>query len=146
MADFKFDKNAHLIGYYATLPATNDALVFIVLQASGLGTDATLRTQDTLAQVLANATEHPMGRQTAATTRVTVDKTSHVVDIDVDDPTWTKPTGTTTGKLLVCYGPDMTTGTDADLVLLTGHDWTNTPDGAANLVATIAASGLYHFA
>ena len=41
----------------------------------------------------------------------------------------TPPTGNAIGALVICYDPDTTTGTDSDLIPLTKHDLSWTPDG-----------------
>lgn len=143
--DFRFNKNAHLVGYYATLPAANDALVFIPLEATGLPTDAVLKDCDDLAAVFAaGAVEQTtMGRQTVTASTATVDDANDVTDIDVADPVWAAAGGNPTGKLLVAYDPDTTTGTDADLVLLSAHDFAAEPDGVADLTGVVFANGIY---
>ena len=118
--------------YYATLPAANDALIVVVLEASGLEADATLKDYDTLAALLAGTTNEQttMGRKTATGVVVTVDDALNLVDVFQNDITWAAATGNQVGALLVCYDPDTTGGTDADLVPLSKHDFTVTPDGS----------------
>jgi hypothetical protein len=63
---------------------------------------------------------------------VTVDDTNNRLDVDIPDQVWTSLGGTTNntiGKLLVCYDPDTTTGTDTTVVPLTAHDLNFTTDG-----------------
>lgn len=129
--------------YYATLPATNDALIIVVLEAAGLEADATLKDYDTLAALLAGTTNEQttMGRKTATGVTVTVNDATDLVDVDMDDLTWTAAAGNAVGALLVCYDPDTTAGTDADLIPLSKHDFTITPDGVNNVVATIGVNG-----
>jgi hypothetical protein len=129
--------------YYATLPATNDALIIVVLEAAGLEADATLKDYDTLAALLAGTTNEQttMGRKTATGVTVTVNDATDLVDVDMDDLTWTAASGNAVGALLVCYDPDTTAGTDADLIPLSKHDFTITPDGVNNVVATIGVNG-----
>lgn len=115
----------------AALPAANDGLVLVPLEATGLVTDTVMRDYDTLADVLAGASNEQttVGRKPLASVTVTVNDTDNRVDIDAADVTWTAPTGNAVGAMLVCYDPDTTTGTDADLVPLTKHEVTWTPDG-----------------
>lgn len=141
MADIVFNIAKGKIAHYASLPAVNDALIAVPLQSAGLGTDATLRDLDTLTQVLANATEQTtMGRKTLASVTVTVDDTNDRVDIDAADPVWTAASGAAVGAIVICYDPDTTTGTDADLIPLTKHDFVVTPNGG-DITAQIAAGG-----
>lgn len=129
--------------YYATLPAVNDALIIVVLEAAGLEADATLKDYDTLAALLAGTTNEQttMGRKTAAGVTVTVNDASDLVDVDMNDVTWTAAAGNAVGALLVCYDPDTTGGTDADIIPLSKHDFTITPDGVNDVVATIGVNG-----
>lgn len=128
--------------HYATLPATNDALIVVVLEAAGLEADATLKDYDNLALLLAGTTNEQttMGRKTATGVTVTVNDATDLVDVDMADITWTLATGNAVGALLVCYDPDTTGGTDADIIPLSKHDFTITPDGT-DVTATIGANG-----
>jgi hypothetical protein len=127
------------IKYYAELPAANDALIMVPLESAGLVADATMRDYDTLADILAGASNEQttVGRKTLASVSVTVNDTDNRVDIDAADVTWTAPTGNAIGAVVICYDPDTTGGTDADLIPLTKHDVTWTPDGN-NFTLTIA--------
>jgi hypothetical protein len=133
------------LAYYATLPATNDALIVVLLKSTGLVSDATMIDYDDLAAVLAGASDEAdfanYARKTGASVTVTVDDTNDRVDIDLADITWTAATtGQSVGKLLICYDSDTTGGTDSGIIPLTYHDFTATTDGN-DLVATIAAAG-----
>ena len=141
MADFVFNIAKGRFAYYATLPAATDGLVVVVLEATGLEADATLKDHDTLAAVLAGTSNEQtvMGRKASTGVTVTVDDTLNQVDVDQSDVTWTAATGNATGALVVCYDPDTTGGTDADLIPLTKHDFTVTPDGT-DVTAAFGAS------
>jgi hypothetical protein len=131
MATFTFNDALGKVAYYASLPAANDGLVMIALEASGLETDAVLRDKDDFAAVVAGTTNEQatVGRKPLASVTVTVNDTHDRVDIDAADVTWTAPTGNAIGAVVICYDPDTTTGTDADLIPLTKHDLTWSPDG-----------------
>ncbi|MFD8254679.1 hypothetical protein [Streptomyces werraensis] len=120
------------LAHYASLPATNDALIMVPLEASGLVTDAVMRDYDSLDAILAGASNEQttMGRKTLATVTATVDDTNDRVNLDAADVTWTAATGNAIGAVVICYDPDTTGGTDADLIPLTKHDVTMTPDGS----------------
>lgn len=139
MANLVFNRALGMVAYYASLPATNDALILVPLESSGLETDAVLRDKDDLAAVVAGTTNEQttVGRKTLASVTVTVDDTNDRVAIDAADVTWTTPTGNAVGAVVICYDPDTTGGTDADLVPLTKHDVTWTPDGN-NFSLTVA--------
>lgn len=130
--------------FYAGLTGgANDALVAVVLEASGLEADDALQDYDTLSALLAGASNEQttMGRKTLAGVAVNVNDTTNVASIDCNDITWTAATGSATGKLVVCYDPDTTGGTDADLIPLTLHDFAVTPDGT-DITVQIDAAGL----
>ncbi|HEY9353708.1 MAG TPA: hypothetical protein VIP28_10670 [Nocardioides sp.] len=131
MSHIVFNVALGRVAYYAGLPAANDGLVLVPLEASGLVADSAMRDYDTLSDLLAGASNEQttVGRKTLTTVSVTVNDTNDRVDVDADDVTWTSPTGNAIGALVICYDPDTTTGTDADLIPLTKHDLTWTPDG-----------------
>ncbi|MEH0586257.1 hypothetical protein QA942_20055 [Streptomyces sp. B21-106] len=131
MANLVFNRALGMVSYYASLPAANDGLILVPLESSGLETDAVLRDKDDLAAVVAGTTNEQttVGRKTLASVTVTVDDTNDRVALDAADVTWTSPTGNAIGAVVICYDPDTTTGTDADLIPLTKHDVTWTPDG-----------------
>ncbi|MGH2688632.1 MAG: hypothetical protein ACRDKW_07475 [Actinomycetota bacterium] len=129
--------------YYCTLPAASDALIVVVLEASGIVADDTMADYDDLSALLAGATNEQttMGRKTvSASVTVTVDDTNNWVDVDIPDQVWTAASGNATGALLICYDADTGAGTDSAIIPLTKHDWTVTPDGS-DVTATIAAAG-----
>lgn len=142
MANVVFNIAKGRIAYYASLPAANDALIVVVLEATGLVSDAVMIDYDTLADILAGSTNEQttMGRKTAAGVTVTVDDTNDRVDIDMSDPAWLAATGSAVGALVVCYDPDTTGGTDADLVPLSKHDFVVTPNGG-DITGQVAAGG-----
>jgi hypothetical protein len=139
MSNLVFNQALGRVSYYASLPAANDALVLVPLEATGLVADSTMRDYDTLADLLAGASNEQTtaGRKTLGTVAVTVNDTSDRVEADAADVTWTAPTGNAVGAVVICYDPDTTTGTDADLIPLTKHDVTWTPDGN-NFTLTVA--------
>ena len=131
MATIVFNIALGRIADYASLPAANDALVMVPLESSGLVADSTMRDYDTLSDLLAGASNEQtsVGRKTLASVTVTVDDANDRVAVDAADVTWTAPTGSAIGAVVICYDPDTTGGTDADLVPLTKHDLSWTPDG-----------------
>jgi len=131
MATIVFNVALGRVAYLASLPAANDALVMVPLESSGLVADSVMRDYDTLADLLAGASNEQtsVGRKTLASVTVTVDDANDRVAVDAADVTWTAPTGSAIGAVVICYDPDTTGGTDADLVPLTKHDLSWTPDG-----------------
>src|SRR5690242_11485226 len=143
MGDVAFNVSKASVGYYAGLPAANDALIAVVLEASGLESDATLADYTNLGSLLAasNNEQTTMGRKTLASVAATVDYTNDRTDVTAADLTWTSATGNATGAIVICYDPDTTTGTDADLIPLSKHDFAATPSGG-NLSAQISGAFL----
>ncbi|MBP2581911.1 hypothetical protein J3A78_002389 [Streptomyces sp. PvR006] len=139
MSNLVFNTALGRVAALAALPAANDALVAVPLEATGLVSDATMRDYDDLASLLAGATNEQatMGRKTLASVTVTVDDTNDRVAVDCADVTWTAASGNAVGAVVICYDPDTTGGTDADLVPLTKHDVALTPDGN-NFVLSVA--------
>ena len=143
MADLLFNVALGKHAYYATLPATNDALVVVPIETSGIVGDSTMKDYTTLATLLAGASNEQttMGRKTLASVTSTVDHANDRVEVDAVDVTWTAATGNPISAIVVCYDPDTTSGTDADLIPLYKYDYSITPDGS-DVVAQINASGL----
>lgn len=141
MADFQFNISHGRAAYYSTLPAANDALIAVLLKSSGIEADATLKDHDTLSSVLGVSSECDFtnySRKTLSTVSVAVDDTNDWVDIDADDITWSSAGGAANnaiGKLLICYDPDTTGGTDADIIPLYAWDYVTTTDGTSLLVS-----------
>lgn len=129
--------------YYSTLPAANDALIVVPIEATGLEGDDVLNNHDDLAALLAaaNNEQTTMGRKTVTAVNVTVDDTNNWVDVDIPtDPVWVGATGNAVGKLVICYDPDTTGGTDSSLIPLTYHNFAVTPDGT-DITGVVATSG-----
>lgn len=115
----------------------NSALIVVAIVTTE--TDATLRDLDTLAAVLANAntaeaTNSNYARKVltdADLSALAVDDSNDRMPLDCADQTWTAVgAGDNWTDLLFCYDPDTTGGTDANIIPLTMHDFTVTPDGS----------------
>lgn len=128
----------------------NSALVVVVLAVAGLETDAVLIDKDTLADVVSGTTNEVTNTgyarkvlTDADITAATVVDASDRVDVDIPDQVWAAVSaGDGWAKMLVCYDPDTTSGTDANIVPLTAHDFAVTPDGSS-ITATINAQGYF---
>lgn len=113
----------------------NSALVIVPIETAGLEADAVLVDADTLAAVLAGATNEQttMGRKTLTDADLAAlpapDDANDRYDVALPTVTWTAATGNAISKLLVCYDSDTTAGTDANIVPLTLFDFTQTPSG-----------------
>src|SRR3954466_4648077 len=137
MADFVFNIAKGKVKYYCELAAANDALVFSMIETTGLEADATLKDYDNLSLLYAGTSNEPTGgtyvRKSITSATITVDDVNERVDIDIADQTWTALT--TTGNaavsaLVISYDDDTTSGTDANIIPLTKHDFVLTPDGS----------------
>ncbi|GAA2327518.1 hypothetical protein [Dactylosporangium salmoneum] len=119
------------IAHYASLPNANDALIAIPIEASGVEADATLIDYDTVAALLAGPSNEQttMGRKVLTNVGVTIDDANDRVALDSDNIVWAAATGNPISDILIAYDPDTTTGTDADLIPLSWHDFAATPDG-----------------
>ena len=139
MADFVFNIAKGRLAYYASLPAANDALIIIPIEASGVESDATLIDYDDVATLLAaaNNEQSTMGRKTVTSVTVTTDDSNNRVDLDIADQVWTAASGNAISDVLIAYDPDTTGGTDSSLIPLTWHDFAITPDGS-DVTATVA--------
>lgn len=148
MADFEFNVAKGRTGYYGGLPGANDALVVVLIQDAGIDDDDTLADYDTLAALLAANDEADFTgyeRVTLANVAWTVDDVNNRADLDADDVSYPSAGGAvnnTLAKLVICYDPDTTSGTDADLIPLTAHDISATTDGTTLNIA-FPAGGFY---
>ena len=144
MADLVFNVAKGRMAHYASLPGANDALIAVPLESAGLVGDGDMRDYDTLADVLGGASNEQVtiGRQTLADVTVTVDDDNDRVVVDCADITWTSASGNDTGALVICYDPDTTTGSDADLIPLVKLDMAATL-GGGDLVYQVNAGGFY---
>lgn len=149
MADFVFNIAKGKVKYYSELAAANDALVVSMIETTGLEADATLKDYDNLSLLYAGTSNEPTGgtyvRKSITSATITVDDVNERVDIDIADQTWTALT--TTGNaavsaLVISYDDDTTSGTDANIIPLTKHDFTLTPDGS-DVTAVINAAGFF---
>lgn len=143
MADLIFNIVKGKIRYYTELPAANDALIVVPVEATGLEADATLRDYDDLASLLAGSTNEQtsLGRKSVTSgITATVDDTNDRVDIDMGDVTFLATAGNGVGAVIICYDPDTTGGTDSSLIPLVKLDCALTPDGT-DFVAILATAG-----
>ena len=143
MADTIFNQAKGAFAAWARLPAANDALIAVPIEASGLAAHATLQDYDNLSVLLAASNNEQTSngtRKTLASVTVTVDDTNNRVDVDAADPVWTGLTGNALGAIIICYDSDTTGGTDANIDLVSVHDFAVTPDGT-DVTAQIASGG-----
>lgn len=156
MADLVFNiAKGRIVEFYNRVenndPA-NSALVVVALATAGLEADAVLRDKDTLADVVAGTTDEATNvnyvRKVLTDAELAAlpapDDVNDRYDVDIPDLVWTPGPAAGTGwsRLVVCYRPDTTAGTDANIIPLTSHDFVIVPDGS-EIQATIAAAGFF---
>lgn len=124
----------------------NSAIILVPLETSGLVSDATLMDYDTLADLLAGATneQSTMGRKTLTDADLAStpapDDTNDRNERSLPTVTWAGASGNAISKIAVCYDPDTTGGTDANIVPMTIMDFVATPSGT-DIVMT---GGVYY--
>lgn len=115
---------------------TNAAIILVPIETTGLEADATLIDKDDLAAVLSGTTNEQttMGRKTLTDADLAAlpapDDGNDRYDVSLPTTTWTGATGNAISKMLVCYDPDTTGGTDSAIIPLTLFDFAITPDGS----------------
>jgi len=130
MANLTFNRALGRLAAYADLPTPNDAFILIPLEETGLESDAVLRDKDTAADVLSGSTnESAVGRKTLTGVTTAIDDVNDRVTVSANSVTWSAPVGNKVAAVAIFYDPDVTTGTDADLIPLTKADLSWTPDG-----------------
>lgn len=138
MASFVFNISKGRIRTFAELGAANDALIAIPIEASGVEADSVLIDKDDFAAVVSGATNEQttLGRKTLTNVSVTVDDTNDRVSLDCDDIVWSGSAGNPISDICIVYDSDTTGGTDANLIPLSWHDFSATPDGL-DITATV---------
>lgn len=140
MADFVYNiakgRVAEFLERVDTNDPTNSGIVVVAVVTTE--TDGTLQDLDDLAAVLGNAntaeaTNTNYARKVLTDVDVTgggVDDTNDRYDADLPDQTWTAvAAGDNWTDLIICYDPDTTGGTDSNIIPLTQHDFSVTPNG-----------------
>ena len=125
--------------------------VLVVAAIETIATDATLKDLDTLSAVLGDAntaevTNTNYARKVLDDSDIVAfapDDTNDRVDLDIPDQTWTAvAAGDDWTDLPICYDSDSTSGTDANIVPGTMHDFVVSPNGG-DITAQIAAAGFF---
>lgn len=144
MADFVFNV---ALGAIAEKIRDGANIQVILVAASGVQSDATLKDLTTVTAVFAGATDE--ATNTGATRKsisnasvtLTVDNTNDRVDVDIADPTWTA-VATSPGAISDILTCEDVGGADSSRVPLTWHDFSVTPDGS-DITAQIATAGFF---
>lgn len=125
----------------------NSAFIIIPIDA-GATSDATFKDDDTLSAVLGHATERSTNgwnRKVITDADISAfapDDANDRVDLVIPDQTWTAVAGAggASTDVVVSYDSDTTTGTDANQVPCTLHDFPITPDGS-DVIMDVPATG-----
>jgi hypothetical protein len=138
-------------GTPAFTSTANAVFTIVLIETTGLEADDTLNNYDALDTLLAAANNEQtnQARKTLSDADLAAvpapDDTANQLNLDIPDITWTALAGNAISKLLVCFDPDSTAGTDSSIIPLTYHDFVVTPDGS-DVTAQIAAAGFYRSA
>ncbi len=140
MANIVFNiAKGRVVEYYNRVKSNdpaNSALILVPIETSGLEADSVLIDKDDLAAVLSGTTNEQttMGRKTLTDAELAAvsapDDTNDRNECDLPTVTWTAASGNAISKILVCYDPDTTGGTDSAIIPLTMFDFAQTPSGA----------------
>lgn len=112
------------------------AIVLTPIETSGLESDATLRDADTVAAVIAGATnkQTTMGEKVLTDTELAAlpapDDTNDRYEVSLPAVTWATASGNPISKILVSYRPNTGTPADSTDIPLTMFDFAQTPSGA----------------
>jgi len=146
MAAFVFNiGKGRVIELYSNVENNNPAncaIVLVVLETAGLEADAVLKDADSVAALVAGTTSEQtvMGRKTLTDADLAAlpapDDSNDRYDVSLPTTTWVAPDGNPVSKLAVCYDPDTTAGTDADLIPLVLMDFVHDPNGVSNIQLT----------
>lgn len=153
MADFVFNigkgRVAELYNRVDSNDPANSALIIIIIDAAG-DTDATMKDRADVSALLAGTanevTNSGYARKVLTDTDLTAfapDNVNDRVDLDFADQTWTAvAAGSTWTDLIVAYDNDTTAGTDSNIVPLTLHDFSVSPDGS-DITAQVNTAGFF---
>lgn len=151
MADFVFNIALGRVRELSSLPATNDALIYMLIKATGLEADGTLRDYDDVGALFTAANDEAdftgyARRTLAGVTNTAPDDTNNRADSDANDPASYTNTGgaaQSIGKAIIAYDPDTTAGTDSSLVPLVAFDCVLTFDIGVATTTAFNASGFF---
>lgn len=121
-----------------SLGAANDALILVPIETTGLEADATLRDHDELNALLGGTSNEQTtaGRKTITAVTPTVDDSANTFTLDCADQVYTSIAASNAiSAWVIGFDADTTSGTDANVQVLTKHDLAWTPDGNTFTVA-----------
>jgi len=129
---------------------TNAVITIVVLATAGIESAAVLKDKDTLTDLVSGTTNEVTNAgyarkelTDADIVAFAPDDTNDRMDLDIPDQTWTGvAAGDGWNDFVTNYDSDSTSGTDANIVPMTMHDFVATPDGS-DITAQINAAGFY---
>ncbi len=158
MADQVFNiAKGRAVEWYNRVKSNDPAnAAFVVVLLKVAEADATLIDYDDLGAILSGANTEATftnyGRKVITDAELAAlpapDDSNDRFDIDIPDQVWPNAgngANDTLVKVLVCYDPDTTGGTDADIIPVAHFDFAVTTDGN-ELTAQIDAAGFYRAA
>ena len=147
MSNFIFTASAGRYIQYASLSTGSDAVVVLLLKASGLQADTTLRDYTTLSTLLASNTEatftNYVRKVLTSGFTITQNFTTNVQTVAQANQTWFAAGGASNdvlGKLITAYRP-LSSSPDSACIPMTAYDCTATTTGSDLL--TQFASGVF---
>jgi hypothetical protein len=114
----------------------NSAFIVVPIEFAGVESDATLMDKDTLADFLSGTTNEQttMGRKVLTDADLAAlpapDDVNDRYSINLPNVVWSAATGNRISDLLICYDPDTTSGTDANIIPCMMFDFDVTPGGS----------------
>jgi len=140
---------AELYNRVDTNDPANSALIVVAIDTSD--TDATIRDVDTLQALLGLSNTDEVGNTNYARkvltdsdlSSISPDDSNEWMALDFADQTWSSvAAGDGWTDLVICYDSDTTSGTDANIIPLSIHDFVATPNGG-DITAQLPADGFY---
>jgi len=140
---------AELYNRVDTNDPANSALIVVAINTSD--TDATIRDVDTLQALLGLSNTDEVGNTNYARkvltdsdlSSISPDDSNEWMALDFADQTWSSvAAGDGWTDLVICYDSDTTSGTDANIIPLSIHDFVTTPNGG-DITAQLSADGFY---
>lgn len=151
MSNFVYNRSKGRFVEFAERVEANDPAnsAFIVAVINTSATDATLKDLDTMAAIEADANTAEVNnsgyaRKTLAngTLTITYDDTNDWVDVIIADQTWNTVAATPDWTdLLLLYDSDTTAGDDTNVIPISQHDFSVSPDGS-NITADAPTTGV----
>lgn len=143
MSNFVFNNAKGKVAYYAMLPSSNDGLIAVPLQTSGLEADSAMIERTTLASVLTvSAEQATLGRKTLTGVTSAPNTANDTGVVDSADFVYTAGAGVPIAAFVICYVPDLGVSTDSAIIPLTKHDFSVIPSGT-DIPVQISSNGLF---